>query len=49
MTTRHAIGGVKMRHLGAAKIIERLPGSRELALTYAGVDPIFEPVPVRPA
>ncbi len=37
-----------MRHLGAAKILERLPGSRELALTYAGVDPIFDPVPVRP-
>ena len=37
-----------MRHLGAAKIIERLPGSRELAITYAGVDPIYDPVPVRP-
>ena len=37
-----------MRHLGAAKIIDRLPGSRELAITYAGVDPIYEPVPVRP-
>ncbi len=37
-----------MRHLGAAKIIDRLPGSRELAITYAGVDPIFDPVPVRP-
>ncbi len=37
-----------MRHLGAAKILDRLPGSRELAVTYAGVDPIYEPVPVRP-
>ncbi len=37
-----------MRHLGAAKIIDRLPGSRDLAITYAGVDPIYEPVPVRP-
>jgi succinate dehydrogenase flavoprotein subunit len=37
-----------MRHLGAAKIIDRLPGSRELAITYAGVDPIYDPVPVRP-
>ena len=37
-----------MRHLGAEKILSRLPGSRELALTYAGVDPIYEPVPVRP-
>ena len=37
-----------MRHLGASKIIDRLPGSRELAITYAGVDPIYDPVPVRP-
>ncbi len=37
-----------MRHLGAARIIDRLPGSRELAITYAGVDPIYDPVPVRP-
>jgi succinate dehydrogenase / fumarate reductase flavoprotein subunit len=37
-----------MRHLGAAKIIERLPGSRELAMTFAGIDPIYDPVPVRP-
>jgi succinate dehydrogenase/fumarate reductase flavoprotein subunit len=37
-----------MRHLGAERIIERLPGSRELAMTFAGVDPIYEPVPVRP-
>lgn len=37
-----------MRHLGAEKILTRLPGSRELSMTYAGVDPIYEPVPVRP-
>ncbi len=37
-----------MRHLGAERIIERLPGSRELSMTFAGVDPIFDPVPVRP-
>jgi succinate dehydrogenase / fumarate reductase flavoprotein subunit len=37
-----------MRHLGAARIIERLPGSRELAMTFAGIDPIYDPVPVRP-
>jgi len=37
-----------LRHLGPQKIIERLPGSRELAMTFAGVDPIFEPIPVRP-
>src|SRR6478672_8293364 len=37
-----------MRHLGPERIIERLPGSRELSMTFAGVDPIFDPVPVRP-
>jgi succinate dehydrogenase/fumarate reductase flavoprotein subunit len=37
-----------LRHLGPEKIISKLPGSRDLAMTYAGVDPIFEPIPVRP-
>jgi succinate dehydrogenase/fumarate reductase flavoprotein subunit len=37
-----------MRHLGAEKILERLHGTRELAMTFAGVDPINEPIPVRP-
>ncbi|HEV8462360.1 MAG TPA: FAD-binding protein [Gaiellaceae bacterium] len=37
-----------MRHLGAERIIERLPGSRELSMVFAGVDPIYDPVPVRP-
>ena len=37
-----------LRHLGAEKILTRLPGSRELAMTYAGVDPIYAPIPVRP-
>jgi succinate dehydrogenase / fumarate reductase flavoprotein subunit len=37
-----------LRHLGAEKILERLPGTRELSMTFAGVDPIYEPIPVRP-
>src|SRR5438477_122770 len=37
-----------MRHLGAEKIHERLHGTRELAMVFAGVDPIHEPIPVRP-
>jgi succinate dehydrogenase / fumarate reductase, flavoprotein subunit len=37
-----------MRHLGAEKILDRLPGSRELSMVYAGIDPIYDPVPVRP-
>jgi succinate dehydrogenase flavoprotein subunit len=37
-----------LRHLGAEKIIDRLHGTRELSMTFAGVDPIYEPIPVRP-
>ena len=37
-----------LRHLGPERILTRLPGSRELALTFAGVDPIYDPIPVRP-
>jgi succinate dehydrogenase / fumarate reductase, flavoprotein subunit len=37
-----------MRHLGAERILERLHGTRELAMVFAGVDPINEPIPVRP-
>jgi succinate dehydrogenase / fumarate reductase flavoprotein subunit len=37
-----------LRHLGSEKILTRLPGSRELAMTFAGVDPIYDPIPVRP-
>src|SRR6187397_1814483 len=37
-----------MRHLGAEKILERLQGTRELSMVFAGVDPIYEPIPVRP-
>ncbi|MBU2009371.1 MAG: FAD-binding protein [Chloroflexi bacterium] len=38
-----------LRHLGAERILERLPGIRELAISFAGVDPIEEPIPVEPA
>jgi succinate dehydrogenase / fumarate reductase flavoprotein subunit len=37
-----------LRHLGAEKIIERLHGTRELSMVFVGVDPIDEPIPVRP-
>ncbi len=37
-----------LRHLGRDKIIERLPGIREIAIDFAGIDPINEPVPVQP-
>src|SRR3954462_2703867 len=37
-----------LRHLGAEKILERLHWTRELSMVFAGVDPIHEPIPVRP-
>jgi succinate dehydrogenase / fumarate reductase flavoprotein subunit len=37
-----------LRHLGAEKILERLHGTRELSMVFAGVDPILDPIPVRP-
>src|SRR5438034_10759960 len=37
-----------LRHLGRARILERLPQIRQLALDFAGVDPIESPIPVRP-
>jgi len=37
-----------MRHLGEAKIDERLPLVRDMATSYLGVDPVTDPVPVRP-
>ncbi len=37
-----------LRHLGEAKIMAKLPFVRELAKTYAGVDPVHEPIPIRP-
>ena len=37
-----------LRHLGKKRILERLPQIRELAIDFEGVDPIDEPIPVRP-
>ena len=37
-----------VRHLGEKKINQRIPFVRELALHYAGIDPVRELIPVRP-
>ena len=37
-----------MRHLGEKKINERLPLVRDMSISYMGVDPVRDPVPVRP-
>jgi len=37
-----------IRHLGREKILERLSQIRDLAMRFAGVDPIETPIPVKP-
>lgn len=39
---------LKLSHLGSNVIKTLLPGIRELAIAFAGVDPIKEPIPVVP-
>jgi succinate dehydrogenase / fumarate reductase flavoprotein subunit len=39
---------LKIEHLGAEKIMARLPGIRELSMQFAGADPITDPIPVTP-
>lgn len=39
---------LKLDHLGADVIKMRLPGIREIAMKFAHVDPIHEPIPVAP-
>jgi len=38
-----------LRHLGEEKINERLPLIRDVAIKLGGVDPVEEPIPIRPA
>jgi succinate dehydrogenase flavoprotein subunit len=37
-----------VRHLGEKKIDTKIPFVRELAKNYVGIDPVYEPIPVRP-
>ena len=37
-----------MRHLGEKKIDERLPFVRDICISYLGIDPVHEMVPIRP-
>ena len=39
---------LKLDHLGAEKIIKKLPSIREIAIKFANVDPIKDPIPVVP-
>ncbi|MDX3773161.1 fumarate reductase (quinol) flavoprotein subunit [Chromatiaceae bacterium AAb-1] len=51
-TISHPQGDVvhlDLRHLGQQYILERLPFICELAKSYVNVDPVHQPIPVRPA
>ena len=37
-----------LRHLGKEKILERLPQIREVTMKFVGIDPVDEPIPIRP-
>ncbi len=37
-----------LTHLGAAKILERLPAIRDIAINFTGVDCINTPIPIQP-
>jgi succinate dehydrogenase / fumarate reductase flavoprotein subunit len=37
-----------LRHLGAKKIQERLPGIRRICIDFSGIDPVLEPIPIMP-
>jgi succinate dehydrogenase / fumarate reductase, flavoprotein subunit len=37
-----------LRHLGEEKIVSRLSGIREICTKFAGIDPVYEPIPVQP-
>jgi len=38
-----------LRHLGREKILERLPGIRDICISFLGIDPIEKPIPIQPA
>lgn len=47
------IGGGKyvyldLRHLGKKRIMERLPGIRDITMDFLGIDPVKQPVPIHP-
>ena len=37
-----------LRHLGRKKIMERLPGIRDICIHFIGIDPIESPIPIQP-
>jgi succinate dehydrogenase / fumarate reductase flavoprotein subunit len=45
-TSRHVL--LDLRHLGEDRIMSRLSGIREICMKFAGIDPVYEPIPVQP-
>jgi succinate dehydrogenase / fumarate reductase flavoprotein subunit len=39
---------IELAHLGKEKIVSKLPAIRELAMKFRGIDPVNEPIPIRP-
>lgn len=37
-----------LRHLGEKRILERLPGIRNISMDFVGVDPVIDPIPIMP-
>ena len=38
-----------VRHLGKEKIMQNLPGICDIAMEFAGIDPITQPIPIQPS
>jgi len=39
---------IDLTHLGKEKIVSKLPAIRELAIKFRGIDPVNDPIPIRP-
>ncbi len=37
-----------LRHLGKKKILDKLPGIRNICIDFIGIDPVNEPIPIMP-
>lgn len=47
----HPLGkyiNLDLRHLGSRKIMEKLPGIRNICIDFIGIDPVLEPIPIMP-
>ncbi|MFZ3114114.1 MAG: FAD-dependent oxidoreductase [Syntrophales bacterium] len=47
----HPLGAyikLDLRHLGEKRILERLPGIRNICLDFIGIDPVTDPIPIMP-